>query len=160
MSPVMGVVLMLIVTLILAALVLLMMVQLPYMYDQSVPSIFKITKIRHVDDHNRLTYDSRMMIMNTATIGYKNMNLYGLIYRNGDLLACSITTLNGHAYIPTHHYKIQNLGGQGSRGTTWDPGELIFIDFAERTFHPGDVVTLEVYDVATQQIISRHTYTA
>jgi len=156
----MGILLMLAITFILAALVLLMMIQLPYQFDQSVPEIFKITKIRHVDDYDRLTYDSRMMVMNAGETGYKNLNLYALTYRNGDPLESSIKTVNGHNFIPTHHYKIQNLGGQGSRGTTWDPGELIFIDYSDKTFHPGDVVTFEVYDVETDQIISRHTYTA
>jgi hypothetical protein len=152
---------MLVVTFILAALVLLMMVQLPYMFDDpSVPEIFKITRIRHVNDYNRLTYDSRMMIMNTGEIGYKNKNLYGLVYRNGNLLASPFPTMNGHDYIPTHHFMVQNLGGQGSCGSIWDPGEQIFIDYKDGTFHPGDVVTYEAYDVVTDQIISRHTFTA
>jgi hypothetical protein len=152
---------MLIVTFILAALVLLMMVQLPYMYNEpSVPEIFKITKIRHVDEQGTWKLDSYMVVMNTGTTGYKNQNLYALTYRNGDLLACSIKTMNGHNYISTHHYQIQNLGGQGSRGTTWDPGEKISIDYKDRTFQPGDVVTFEVYDAVSDQIISRHTYKA
>src|SRR5208282_923815 len=78
-SPVIGIILMLVVTFILAALVLLMMVQLPYMYDQSVPEIFKITKI----EHGGQNYDSYMVVMNTGTTGYKNKNLYALTYRNG-----------------------------------------------------------------------------
>jgi len=156
----MGILLMLAITFILAALVLLMMVLLPYQTDESVPAVFKITKIRHVNDYGRLTYDSRMMVANTGEIGYSNLNLYALTYRNGDLLASSIKTVNGHDFISTHHYKIQNLGGLGSQGTTWDPGELIYIDYTDKTFHPGDVVTFEVYDVVTDQIISRHTYTA
>ena len=151
---------MLVVTFILAVLVLLLMVQLPNMYDQSVPAIFKITKVRHDDGHNHLNYDSYVVVQNTGTTGYRNMNLYALTYRDGILLGASITTINGNAYISTHHYQIQTLGGQGSHGTTWDPGEKISIDYRDGTFHPGNVVTFEVYDVATQQIISRHTYTA
>jgi hypothetical protein len=151
---------MLAVTFLLAALVLLMMVQLPNLYDQSVPAIFKITKIRHENDYHRMTYDSRMMVMNTGTIGYKNRDLYALVYRNGDLLASPFPTLNGHDYISTHHFMVQNLGGLGSCGSTWDPGALIFIDYKDKTFQPGDVVTYEVYDAPTDQIISRHTYTA
>jgi hypothetical protein len=150
---------MLVVTLILAALVLLML-WLPYFYDPSVPAIFKITNIRHTNEHGVLNYDSYMVVTNTGTTGYSNQNLYALTYRNGELLECSISTMNGYAYIPTHHYQIQTLGGPGSRGRIWDPDEMIAIDYRDRTFHPGDVVTFEVYDAVTSQIISRHSYTA
>jgi hypothetical protein len=158
-SPALGIILMLAVTLILAVLVLLMF-HLPYLYDPSVPAIFKITMIRHTSENGALNYDSYMVVRNTGTTGYSNQNLYALTYRNGELLECSISTMNGYAYIPTHHYRIQTLGGPGSRGKIWDPDEMIAIDYKDRTFHPGDVVTFEVYDVVTQQIISRHSYTA
>lgn len=159
-SPAIAIVLMLIITFILGALVLLLMVQLPWPHEESVPAIFTITKIRHENEYGRLTYDSRMMVKNAGDTGYQNLNLYALTYRNGELLLCAIDTVNGHDFISTHHYKIQNLGGAGSRGATWDPGELIYIDYADRTFHPDDVVTFEVYDVVTDKIISRHTFTA
>lgn len=148
------------ITFLLAVLVLLLIPQMPFLYDQSVPAIFKITKIRHDDGHNHLNYDSYVVVQNTGTTGYRNMNLYALTYRDGVLLGASITTINGHAYISTHHYQIQTLGGQGSHGTTWDPNEKISIDYRDGTFHPGNVVTIEVYDVVTQQILSRHTFTA
>ena len=150
---------MLAITLILAVLVLLMF-HLPYLYDSSVPAIFKITNIRHTNEHGALNYDSYMVVMNTGTTGYRNANLYAETYRNGVNLDCRIETLNGHAFIPTHHFKIQTLGGAGSQGTLWNPIELIFIDFKDGTFHPGDLVTFDVYDNSTKQIISRHTYTA
>jgi len=153
-SPVIGIILMLVVTFILAALVLLMMVQLPYMYDQSVPEIFKITKI----EHGGQNYDSYMVVMNTGTTGYKNKNLYALTYRNGVELNCQIPTLYGYDFIHgSHHYGVKNLL---SSGLTWYPAFSIGIDYNDRTFHPGDIVTFEVYDNTTKQIISRHTYTA
>ncbi len=145
---------MLVVTFILAVLVLLMMVQLPNMYDQSVPAIFKITKI----DHGARNYISYMVVMNTGTTGYKNKNLYAKTYRNGVELNCRIPTLNGEAFIDgSHHYGVQNLE---SRGLTWYPSSSIRINYNDGTFHPGDSVTFEVYDNSTKQIISRHTYTA
>ena len=149
---------MLIVTLILAVLVLLMMVQLPYMYDQSVPAIFKITKVRHVNEHGYYNRDSYVVIMNTGSIGYKNKNLYAKTYRNGVELNCRIPTLYGYDFIHgSHHYDVQNLG---SSGETWYPSSTIYIDYEDRTFSPGDYVTFEVYDNSTKQIISRHTYKA
>jgi hypothetical protein len=154
----MGVVLMLVITLILAALVLLMMVQLPSMYDQSVPAIFKITKIRHVNEQGNWNLDSYMVVMNTGTSGYKNKNLYAKTYRNGVELNCRIPTLNGEAFIDgSRHYDVQYLR---SRGLIWYPASSIGIDYKDGTFHPGDSVTFEVYDNSTKQIISRDTYTA
>jgi len=158
-SPALGVILLLAITLILAVLVLLMF-RLPYLYDSSVPAIFKITTIRHTNEHGALNYDSYMVVMNTGSTGYRNGNLYGVIYRNGEDLGWRIETFNGHNFIPTHHYGIQTLGGAGSQGTTWYPAEMIFIDFRDGTFHPGDLVAFEVYDNTTRQIISRHSYTA
>jgi hypothetical protein len=149
---------MLVITFILAALVLLMMVQLPYIYDQSVPEIFKITKIRHVNENGVLNYDSYMVVMNTGTTGYKTKNLYAKTYRNGVELNCRIPTLNGEAFIDgSRHYDVQYLRSSGS---TWYPALSIGIDYQDKTFHPGDTVTFEVYDNSTKQIISRHTYMA
>ena len=103
---------MLAITLILAVLVLLMF-HLPYLYDSSIPAIFKITNIRHTNEHGALNYDSYMVVMNTGTTGYRNANLYAKTYRNGINLDCRIETLNGHDFIPTHHFKIQTMGGPG-----------------------------------------------
>jgi len=152
---------MLAVTMILAALVLLMMIQLPSSYsDPEVPAIFKILTIKQTNDYGRNTLNSYMTIENTGTTGYLNLNLYAMTYRNGKLLSSSIATLNGHAFISTHHYGVQTFGGQGSKKRVWDPNERAYIDFKDGTFHTGDVVTFEVYDTVTGQIISRHTVTA
>jgi len=153
-------VLMIVIVFVVAALILLLFPGIPGFYDGAAPSPIKITKIRHVNEKGVLNNDSYMVLMNTGTTGYSNANIYAQTYRNGELLACSIKTMNGHSYISTHHYHIQNMGGQGSCGATWDPGEMVSIDYADRTFHRGDVVTFEVYDTVTGQIISRHTVTA
>ena len=108
---------MLVITFILAALVLLLMVQLPYQYDQSVPAIFQITKIRHVNENGVMKFDSYMVVRNTGTTGYVNLNLYALTYRNGKLLECSITTMNGYAYIPTHRLPDPDTWGPGIAGS-------------------------------------------
>lgn len=155
-SPVTGVVLMIAITLILAILVLLLMVQMPSLLDTSVPAIFKITKIKHQGGAWNL--DSYMVVMNTGTIGYMNKNLYAKTYRNGEELNCRIPTLNGYDFIHgSHHYDVQNLG---STGETWYPLATIYIDYEDRTFRPGDYVTFEVYDNTTKQIISRHSFKA
>ena len=147
---------MLAITLILAVLVLLLF-RLPYLYDPSVPAIFKITNVKH-DQNGVRNFDSYVVVMNTGTTGYMNKNLYAKTYRNGVELNCQIPTLNGEAFIDgSRHYGVQHLL---SRGLTWYPAFSIGIDYTDGTFRPGDVITFEVYDNSTKQILSRHTYTA
>ena len=101
------------------------------------------------------------MVMNTGTTGYMNLDLYALTYRNGKLLECSIRTYERECVHPLRiTTRSRHLGAQDRRVGSWDPDELISINYKDGTFHPGDVVTFEVYDVVTNQIISRHTYTA
>ena len=134
-------------------------VQLPTMFDGSVPVIFQITKIRDVNDNGVLTYDSRVILVNAGTIGYQNRNLMARIYRNSIPLTFIIATMNGHDYIAYAHTNgVDTMGGPGCSGNTWDPGELTYIDFKDKTFHPDDVVMIEVYDNSTRQLISRDTY--
>jgi len=147
------------ITIILAALVLLLALQLPNLnYDPTVPTVFEITKIRHTNPSGALDYDSYMVVRNSGKIAYDNRNLYARTYRNGALLPCDIPTMNGNDFLPTHHYGIQTLGGFGSHDFLWYPEATISIDYAQGTFHPGDTVQFEVYDRTTHQIISRDTW--
>ena len=54
----MGIILLVIITIVLAALLLLVTITSPYLYDLSVPSIFKITKIRHDDGKGHIHFNS------------------------------------------------------------------------------------------------------
>jgi hypothetical protein len=158
-SPVIGVMLMIALVIVLAALVLLLALQLPNLaYDPTVPCIFQITKIRHTDTNGVLNYDSYMVIQNSGEIAYDNRKLSAKTYRNGQHLPCDLPTLNGNEYIPTHHFWIQNMGGFGTQGFLWYPGATIYINFAHGTFRPEDTVVFEVYDRATGQLISRDTW--
>ncbi|MEN6443355.1 MAG: hypothetical protein ABFC71_06365 [Methanoregula sp.] len=164
-SP-LGVILAVAITIMLAALVMLLMVQLPHMYDDSVPAIFRITTIRHVDDHGTLNYDSYLVLVNAGTSGYRNKNLYVKTYVNGNPVNARIVTLNADAFCSSVHTGVETIGGSGSRGSEssslskWEPDQHIAIDYSHDTFHPGDMVKIEVFDTPTQQIISRHTYRA
>lgn len=158
-SAALGLMMLLAITLILAVLLLLL---IPFfninMEELKVPAIFKITNIRHTNEQGYLNYDSYMVVMNTAARGYNNRDLYVKIFRNGDLLSCRITTLNGHDFIDgSPHFDVQHLGSQEK---TWYAGAKIWIDFEDRTFSPGDFVTFEVYDRKTDQIISRDLFRA
>jgi flagellin-like protein len=158
-SPVIAIVLLIGITFILAMLVLLMCLgfQIPH-GDPSVPAIFVISKIQHVNPHGVLDYDSYMIVTNSGKIPYDNRKLYAKTFRNGALLPCIIPTLNGHDFIPLHPYGIQTLGGLGSHNYYWYPGQTINIDYSKGTFHPADIVRFEVYDRRTNIIISRDTW--
>lgn len=144
---------------VLAALVLLLALQFPHLmyYDPTVPTVFEITKIRH-DNNGVLNYESYMVVQNIGESPYDNRYLYAKTYRNGQHLPCDLPTLNGNKYIPTHHFWIQNMGGLGTNDFLWYPGATIFINFAQGTFHPDDIVEFEVYDRTTNQLISRDTW--
>lgn len=165
-SSLLGVILAVAITIILAAMVLLLMVQLPHIYDDSVPAIFKITNIRHVDEHGTLNYDSYLVMVNAGTSGYRNKNLYVKTYVNGNPANAHIVTLNADAFCSSVHTGVETIGGTGTTGSEsstlakWYPSQHIAIDYSHDTFHPGDMVKIEVFDTLTHQIISRHTYRA
>lgn len=161
-SPVTGLILNIGITIILAALVLLLF-QMPNfaLQDAAVPEIFKIDSIRHVDEYGQLNYDSRMVLIHTGSVDYQNRNLMGKILKNAVPLNFGIATLNGYDYINYAHTQgVHIMGGQGCSGDLWTPGEMIYIEFSHGTFHPGESVTFEVFDNTTNHIISRHTYRA
>lgn len=157
----MAAVLLIAITIILAAMFLLMF-QMPRMdWDPFVPEIFKITTIRHVNEKGKPNLDSYMVVQNTGTVSYQNKNLTARTYRNGKELTCAIPTMNGHDFIDgSHHFGVQNLAGFGAEGTLWNPNAMIWIDFTDGTFRPGDIVQFEVYDRVTGKILSRHLYRA
>ncbi len=146
-------------TIILAAIILAQLLQLPApLIRTEVPAIFEITNVRHTNEHGILNYDSYLVITNTGNSRYDNRNLYAKTYRNGQLLPCFISTINGNNFISTPHYGIQKLGGPGSRDFSWYSGATIFIDYKDKTFRPGDVIRFEIYDRTTDRIISRDTW--
>jgi hypothetical protein len=165
-SVVIGVILTLAITVALAALVLLMVPQMPHLgQEPDVPAIFTITKIRHTDQYERMTFESRVILKNTAKTGYPNWNLYVITYVNGKKIPAEILTLNADEQIhDTHHHGVQVLEGEGAEGSrakgnaVWTSGERLAIDYNDRTIHPEDSVTIEIYDATTKKIISRDTY--
>jgi hypothetical protein len=158
-SPVTGIILLIGITIIAAMLVFLLCLgfQMPT-GDPSVPAIFIINQIRHVNPQGILDYDSYMVVQNSGKIAYDNRKLYARTYRNGILLPCDIPTMNGHDFLPTHHNGIQTLGGFGSHDFLWYPDATIAINYAKGTFHPGDTVQFDVYDRTTNKLISRDTF--
>jgi len=147
----------------LAAIVLAMLLMLPALAwgADEVPAIFKITSISHTDEKTHATnYDSRVVVLHTGTTTYQNANLMAKFFKNDEPVRCTITTLHGEDFIPTHHYGIQTISGEGCKGATWLPGERVAFDFTDRTFMPGDLVRVEISDISTGEILSIHSYTA
>lgn len=153
-SPAIAGILLISITFILAALVLLSSFLFATYWNSEVPTIFEITTIEHTKN-GILTYESYMVVKNIGDVAYDNRKLYAKTYRNGILLPCFISTLNGNDFIPVKPYGIYIMGGLGTRDTPWYPGYTIYIDYNQGTFHPGDIVVFEVYDRETDQIISR-----
>jgi hypothetical protein len=147
----------------LAAIVLAMLLMLPALAwgVDEVPAIFKITSITHTDEKTlAMNYDSRVVVQNTGATPYQNADLMAKFFKNDDPVRCTISTLHGEDFIPTHHYGIQTISGEGCKGVTWLPGERVAFDFTDRTFFPGDLVRVEISDVITGEILSIHSYTA
>jgi hypothetical protein len=156
-----GIILLVAITFLLALLVLLMVQIQPFTFNREnkIPAIFTITAIQSVDEiTGHLNYDSRLILLHTGTKDYQNRNLKAEIVKNGEPVSCTIATMNGHDFISTSHTGVQWMGGSGCSGDTWSPREQISIDFSDGTFHPGDIVQVDVIDKVTEVIISRHTF--
>ncbi len=147
------------IVLILAALVLLLAPGLPE-WNLSIftpePSFIEIKVIHHQSETGAMIYDSRVILYHNGTLMYANNDLYAVFYKNQQKLPCIVETLNGHLFIPTHHFGVQTLAGAGCQGTYWSPKEKIALDFSDGTFHPGDKVTVEIYQKPKCTLISRY----
>jgi hypothetical protein len=161
----MGIVLMISITIILAAIVLLICLgfQMPHA-EPSVPTIFKITNVVHTNDYKKMTKASRVVLMNIGERGYPNTFLSVKLFVNDIPADLELPSLNGYAAINLPHHGYKNVGGPGTDGgmykstAQWYSGQLIIINFRDGTFGPGDTIRLEVYDSRTDEIISRDTY--
>jgi hypothetical protein len=159
-SPAIGTILLVAITIILALFILLLFWIPPLTFDFSpVPSIIVITTIQNTDEiTNQLNYDSRVILLHRGTLTYPNKNLKAKFFKNGQLVNANIETMNGHDFISTSHVGVQYMGGSGCSGTTWEPGEKIVIDFTDGTFRPGDNVQVDITDIITGKTLSRHIY--
>jgi hypothetical protein len=161
-SHMMGIILMTILAIILAAIVATMLFNLlSFQYSVTpIPAIFVITNVIHIDDYTgKLNYDSRVIILHTGTANYQNKNLKAQFYKNGVQVNANIQTLNGDDFIKsTVHTGVQWIGYEGCKGATWAPGEMSAIDLKDGTFHPGDTAQIDIIDKSTNQVISRHSY--
>jgi hypothetical protein len=162
-SQLIAITLMLAVMFVIVAIVLAMLMMLPSLTweKNEVPAIFQITSISHIDEKTgALNYDSRVVMLHTGLAPFQNDNLMAKFFKNEQPVSCNILTLHGEDFIPTHHFGVQTISGEGCKGTTWLPGERVALDFTDSTFHPDEMVRVEIYDTQTGKIISRHSYRA
>lgn len=153
-----GVIILVVITIVLA-LLLFLAIQLPNFWDDpTIPTIFEITQMGHINEAGVVDDDSYMVLMNKGDVCYDNRKLYPKIYRNGNLLTCRIVSMNGPIVIGSVHTGIHLLGGAGSDDFSWNSGATLYIDFNTGTFHPGDNIQFDIYDKTTDQIISRDTW--
>jgi hypothetical protein len=122
----------------------------------------RISSIDHLSEipPHPLTYDSRLTLIHRGNGDLANRELRAVILKNGIPLPCEIPTFNGHDFIPLHPPGIQWIGGAGTMGGTWSPGEEVQLDFADGTFRPGDLVTVRIIHGPTATIISEDTVRA
>lgn len=157
-SQVQGVIILVAVTIILA-LLLLLMLHIPLWWDYGPaggpPEIFAITDLKHECSEGVFREQSHMTVMHIGTAIYRNHDLSAKVYVNGQDSGALIFTMNGHQFIQTHHLGVQTLGGTGSQGHYWHPGQPIFIDLSRGTFGPEDRVRLDVYHKEHGGLISR-----
>lgn len=166
-SPIIGVVLIIVITTIIATVALLICLgfQLPH-GDASVPTIFKITNVVHTNEYGKMIRESYLVMNNIGKQGYPNRYLYVKLFVNDVEADITLPTLNGDASCSSLHKGVKIIGGPGSKGekdkstAKWYPGQLLYIDFNNGTFGPGDTIRIEIYDSLTGKIISRDTWPA
>ena len=164
-SPVIAIALMTVISIILAAVVLLLCLGFPMpQADPSVPVVFKITNVVHINGYGKMNRESYVVLTNIRKESYRNRYLSVKLYVNEVQANMNLPTLNGDASCSSLHYRVSNIGGKGSEGemdksiSKWYPDQSIWIDFSDGTFGPGDTIRIEVFDSTTGKIISRDTW--
>jgi len=150
------------VTIILAVLVLLMVLAMIPSWSWTEPGEppIVITGIAHTsEDTGKLTYASRVTLKNNGSTTYENDCLKAVFYKNGQKI-CIVQTLNGNLLIPSHHYGVRFIEGEGCRTRYWNPGEEMTADLSDGTLYPGIEVTVEIVDKHDGKVVSKQTVKA
>jgi len=161
-----GQILIIIILILLAVIVLLLLLQYQIsLSDQRIPCVFEITKIDDTITDGIMNEASYVVLTNTDTKAYDNWNLYAFTYINGNRITADLPTLNADEFIKTPNrrgvWHVEGLGASGSRkhhDAYWYPRSSLAIDYNDHTIHPGDRVTIEIYNRSTNQLISRDTF--
>lgn len=148
-------ILLVLITIVLAALILLMIPEMGlYQPEDEPPVIFEIIDINSEEPD----YDSRIILRNNGINMYENRFLSADIYFSQGEEKCTVETFNGHDFISTHHFGIQTMEGSGCRDDYWCTREKIALDLSDKTIHPGDMIKIDFYSGEKNELISRDTY--
>jgi flagellin-like protein len=158
-SPVIGAMLLVGMTVVLSALVwLLVFTGQPAGIAPSRFQYIHIVAITHPGDPVVPPCDdSCILLIHEGTAPLENDRISALVLGNDEAIKANITTLNGKKFLPTKHTGVKNLGGPGSRGSAWDPGEEIYIDLGAGLVSDGDLVTVRIIDKDSNLVISEDT---
>lgn len=161
-SPVISEILLVTVTVLLAAAVFAVffgLFPLPYT-EEEPPEILKIVSISHYNDKKELTYAGVITLKNIAYEPLENRE-YGIwLSVNGKRQNVRIETLNSRDFIETHHYGVRLIKGAGPQGDFWKAGNPGVIDILDKMILPGDLVSVEVYRLETEEVVSYSEFTA
>ena len=165
-SPVIGAMLLVGMTVVLSALVYLLVLSGPSPW-MSPPRLqyIHITEIRITGTHLKDTTppacdDSCIFLIHEGNAPLENDRISAVILGNGKIEKANITTLNAGLFAKTKHNGAEHLSGPGSegpRGSTWDPGEEIYVDLNEKSIRAGDLVTVRIIDRDSWLVISEDT---
>jgi len=162
-SPVIGAMLLVGITVVLSALVYLLALSGPLAgIDPSRFQYIHIMEIRHAGDaFSPNCDDSCIRLIHEGNAPLPNDGLAAIVLKNGVQLKANITTMNAEHFIHgTKHYGVDHLWGPGSEGpraSTWDPGEEIYIDLNDHSVNNGDFVTIRIVDRESDIVISEDT---
>jgi len=162
-SPVIGAMLLVGITVVLSALVYLMVLAAPHPgIDPARFQYIHIRDIRITGTHAESTIppacdDSCILLVHEGNGPLQNDRVAAIILGNGRTLKANITTLNAYRFPQTKHLGAEHLSGPGSEGpvgSTWDPGEEIYIDLNEKSILSGELVTVRIIDKDSNLVIS------
>jgi len=165
-SEIYSTLLMVIITVILAAMLMIWCLPLlsfwPPGSSEEVPTIFEITGIYHHENNKptKINLDSRIILKNSGDEKYENDLLKAEIYCNKIKIPCSVDTFNGYEFIRSHHFGVQTLSGIGCEGKYWRPYEKLCLDLTDKTIRPGDLVRVDIIYKPTDKVISSDNYRA
>lgn len=156
-SSTIGIIFLVAITVILAALISVIFLDIgfpEFQLPEETPTIFEIQVIL-IETPD---YDSRIVLKNVGDHAYENDLLSCSIYINDELSGCVIETLNGHNFISSHHYVVQTIGGMGCSGTYWRPSEKLPIDLSDNTINKDDRVRVDITWKPNATVISTDEY--
>lgn len=165
-SPITGIILMIALTILLAALVLLMALQFADIAPcQDIPDFLKISRVTYTLSADGVNYVGIVVIMNTGDENLRNRFLKVKTYVNDQPADCRVPTLNNDLFCSSDHSGVARLHGVGTWGNrnsplaVWSADDSeISIEYEKGKVEPGDRVTLEFIDTRTGQLVSRDTY--